>query len=39
MANWRERLFAALSRNISGVVRLFWPPDKAVVKLGTRVQI
>ncbi|WP_457320759.1 KUP/HAK/KT family potassium transporter, partial [Roseateles sp. P5_E11] len=39
MANWRERLFAALSRNSSGVARFFRLPDNAVVELGTRVQI
>ncbi len=39
MANWRERLFAAMSRNASGVVEFFRLPDNAVVELGTRVQI
>jgi KUP system potassium uptake protein len=39
MANWRERLFAALSRNSSGVAVFFRLPDNAVVELGTRVQI
>lgn len=39
MAHWRERLFAALSRNSSGVARFFKLPDNAVVELGTRVQI
>ena len=39
MSNWRERLFAALSRNSSGVARFFRLPDNAVVELGTRVQI
>ena len=39
MAHWRERLFAALSRNSSGVARFFRLPDNAVVELGTRVQI
>ena len=39
MANWRERLFAALSRNSSGVAGFFRLPDNAVVELGTRVQI
>jgi KUP system potassium uptake protein len=39
MANWRERLFAAMSRNSSGVARFFRLPDNAVVELGTRVQI
>jgi KUP system potassium uptake protein len=39
MAHWRERLFAALSRNSSGVASFFRLPDNAVVELGTRVQI
>jgi KUP system potassium uptake protein len=39
MANWRERLFSALSRNSSGVAGFFRLPDNAVVELGTRVQI
>lgn len=39
MALWREHLFAAMSRNASGVVEFFRLPDNAVVELGTRVQI
>lgn len=39
MAGWREGLFAAMSRNASGVVEFFRLPDNAVVELGTRVQI
>ncbi|WP_077037807.1 potassium transporter Kup [Pelomonas sp. KK5] len=39
MANWRERLFAAMSRNAGGVAEFFRLPDNAVVELGTRVQI
>jgi KUP system potassium uptake protein len=39
MAHWREALFAAMSRNASGVVDFFRLPDNAVVELGTRVQI
>lgn len=39
MANWREKLFAAMSRNAGGVVEFFRLPDNAVVELGTRVQI
>jgi KUP system potassium uptake protein len=39
MSHWRERLFAAMSRNASGVVEYFHLPDNAVVELGTRVQI
>jgi len=39
MAQWREKLFAAMSRNAGGVVEFFHLPDNAVVELGTRVQI
>jgi KUP system potassium uptake protein len=39
MAQWRERLFATMSRNAGGVVEFFKLPDNAVVELGTRVQI
>ncbi len=39
MAHWREVLFAAMSRNASGVVEFFRLPDNAAVELGTRVQI
>ncbi len=39
MAGWRERLFAAMSRNAGGVVEYFRLPGNAVVELGTRVQI
>ena len=39
MANWRERLFAAMSLNAGGVVEFFRLPSNAVVELGTRVQI
>ena len=39
MAGWRERLFAAMSRNAGGVVDYFHLPRNAVVELGTRVQI
>jgi KUP system potassium uptake protein len=38
-AQWRERLFAALSRNASGVVEFFRLPGNAVVELGTRIRI
>jgi KUP system potassium uptake protein len=38
-AHWRERLFAALNRNASGVVEFFRLPGNAVVELGTRIQI
>jgi len=39
MARWRERLFAAMSRNAGSAARFFHLPDNAVVELGTRVQI
>ena len=39
MAQWREKLFAAMSHNAGGVVEFFHLPDNAVVELGTRVQI
>jgi KUP system potassium uptake protein len=39
MMHWRERLFAAMSRNAGGIVEYFRLPDNAVVELGTRVQI
>jgi len=39
MANWREHLFAAMSRNAVGVVGFFRLPGNAVVELGTRVAI
>ena len=39
MAQWREILFAAMTRNAGGVVEFFHIPDNAVVELGTRVQI
>jgi KUP system potassium uptake protein len=39
MANIRERIFAAMSRNASGIVEFFRLPDNAVVELGTRAQI
>jgi KUP system potassium uptake protein len=39
MAAWRERLFAAMSRNAGSVASYFRLPDNAVVELGTRVQI
>jgi KUP system potassium uptake protein len=39
MAQWREKLFAAMSRNAGSVADYFRLPDNAVVELGTRVQI
>ena len=39
MAEWRERLFAAMSRNAGSVVEFFKIPNNSVIELGTRVQI
>ena len=39
MMAWREKLFAAMSRNAGEVASYFRLPDNAVVELGTRVQI
>jgi KUP system potassium uptake protein len=39
MSQWREKMFAAMTRNSSGVVEFFHLPDNSVVELGTRVQI
>ena len=39
MSEWREKMFAAMTRNAGGVVEFFHLPDNAVVELGTRVQI
>jgi KUP system potassium uptake protein len=39
MAGWRERMFAALSRNARSAAAYFRLPDNTVVELGTRVQI
>ena len=39
MWQWRERLFAVMSRNAAGIVDFFRLPNNAVVELGTRVQI
>ncbi len=39
MAPWRERLFAAMSRNAGSVIDFFKLPPNAVIELGTRVQI
>jgi KUP system potassium uptake protein len=39
MAQWRERLFAAMSRNAGNVADFFRLPNNSVVELGTRVQI
>ena len=39
MANWREALFAVMSRNSGSVAGFFRLPNNCVVELGTRVQI
>jgi KUP system potassium uptake protein len=39
MAQWRQKLFAMLSRNAGSAVAYFGLPDNAVVELGTRVQV
>ena len=39
MAHWRERLFAAMTRNAGSVVEFFRLPNNAVIELGARVQI
>jgi KUP system potassium uptake protein len=39
MIHWRERLFAAMSRNAGSVAEFFKLPNNAVIELGTRVQI
>ncbi|HEY1089681.1 MAG TPA: potassium transporter Kup [Burkholderiaceae bacterium] len=39
LASWRDRLFAAMSRNASGAADFYRLPDNAVVELGTRVQL
>ncbi|HJV70932.1 potassium transporter Kup [Ideonella sp.] len=39
MAGWRERIFAAMTRNAKSAAEYFRLPDNTVVELGTRVQI
>src|SRR5437879_13711428 len=39
MAFWRERLFAAMSRNAGNVTEFFNIPANRAVELGTRVEI
>ena len=39
MANWREGLFALMSRNAGNVADFFRLPNNCVIELGTRVQI
>jgi KUP system potassium uptake protein len=38
MMQWREKLFAAMSRNSGDIAEFFKLPDNSVVELGTRVQ-
>ena len=39
MAIWRERLFATMSRNASGVIEYFNIPSNRVIELGTQIEI
>jgi KUP system potassium uptake protein len=39
MAHWRDRLFAAMSRNAASVTDFFNIPSNRVIELGTRVEI
>jgi KUP system potassium uptake protein len=39
MAQWREALFAVMSRNAGSVANFFQLPNNCVIELGTRVQI
>jgi KUP system potassium uptake protein len=39
MVNWREALFALMSRNAGNVADFFRLPNNCVIELGTRVQI
>ena len=39
MARWRQKLFAAMSRNAARSVDFFGIPPNAVIELGTRVQL
>jgi len=39
MAQWREKLFAAMSRNAGSIADFFRLPNSSVIELGTRVQI
>jgi KUP system potassium uptake protein len=39
MASWRDRLFAAMTRNAGNVTDYFNIPPNRVIELGTRVQI
>lgn len=39
MADWRDQLFAAMSRNAGSVVSYFNIPSNSVIELGTRIHI
>ena len=39
MTHWRERLFAAMSRNAGSAVEFFELPSNGVMEIGTRVRI
>jgi KUP system potassium uptake protein len=39
MANWRERMFAAMARNAGNITDYFNIPTNRVIELGTRVEI
>jgi KUP system potassium uptake protein len=39
MALWRERLFAAMSRNASGAMEYFNIPANRVIELGTQIEL
>jgi len=39
MALWRDRLFAAMSRNAGSITDFFEIPTNRVVELGTRIEI
>jgi KUP system potassium uptake protein len=39
MANWRDRMFAALQRNAASITDFFNIPSNRVIELGTRVEI
>jgi KUP system potassium uptake protein len=39
MALWREKLFAAMSRNASSATAFFKIPTNRVVELGTRIEL
>jgi KUP system potassium uptake protein len=39
MALWREKLFAALSRNSGSATEFFRIPTNRVVELGTQIEI